>query len=142
VASIGAGARLGSVHDGLQQHGLAIPAGTYPSVGIAGLTLGGGLDILGRCHGVTSDRLVGARIVLADSRILNCDEHHPADLFWGLRGAGAGNFGVVTRLDFRTVAAPVATDLHATWTPAQAGAVIEAWQGSGRRLGPMSSRRA
>jgi FAD/FMN-containing dehydrogenase len=128
VACIGAGARLGTVYDGLQRHGLAIPAGTCPSVGIAGLALGGGLGILGRCHGLTSDRLVGAQIVLADGRILDCDEHHHADLFWALRGAGAGNFGVVTRLDFRTVPAPVATNLHATWTPAQAGAVIEAWQ--------------
>ncbi len=76
VATVGAGARLGDVYEALQEHGLAIPAGTCPPVGVAGLTLGGGLGILGRKYGVTSDRLVGAEIVLADGRILDCDEHH------------------------------------------------------------------
>jgi FAD/FMN-containing dehydrogenase len=127
-ATVGAGARLGAVYDALQERGLAIPGGTCPSVGIAGLTLGGGLGILGRSHGVTSDHLVGAEVVLADGRILRCDEHHHDDLFWALRGGGAGNFGVVTSLDFGTVPAPEATNVHATWPPSQAAAAIEAWQ--------------
>jgi FAD/FMN-containing dehydrogenase len=129
VATVGAGARLGDVYDALQQHGLAIPAGTCPPVGIAGLVLGGGLGILGRTYGVTSDRLVRAQIVLADGRILECDEHHDADLFWALRGAGAGNFGVVTSFQLRTVPAPDATNVHAAWPYSHAAAVIEAWQG-------------
>ena len=54
-ATIGAGARLGAVYDALDAHGLTIPAGCGPTVGIAGLTLGGGLGILGRLHGLTSD---------------------------------------------------------------------------------------
>jgi FAD/FMN-containing dehydrogenase len=128
VATVGAGARLGAVYETLDQHGLAIPAGTCPLVGIAGLALGGGLGILGRTYGVTSDRLVRAEIVLADGRILECDEDHHDDLFWALRGAGAGNFGVVTSLEFRTVPAPEATNIHATWPRSQAAAVIEAWQ--------------
>jgi FAD/FMN-containing dehydrogenase len=128
VATVGAGARLGDVYDALQQHRLAIPAGTCPPVGIAGLVLGGGLGILGRAYGVTSDHLVGAQIVLADGRILECDEHHDTDLFWALRGAGAGNFGVVTSFQFRTVPAPDATNIHAAWPYSRAAAVIEAWQ--------------
>jgi FAD/FMN-containing dehydrogenase len=128
VATIGAGARLGRVYDALQDHGLAIPAGTCPPVGIAGLALGGGLGILGRRHGLTSDHLVRARIVLADGRILDCDESHHGDLFWALRGAGAGNFGVVTSFDFRPVAAPDVTNVHATWPYSQAVALIGAWQ--------------
>jgi FAD/FMN-containing dehydrogenase len=128
VATVGAGARLGAVYDTLQDHGLAIPAGTCPPVGIAGLALGGGLGILGRTYGVTSDQLLRAQIVLADGRILECDENHHDDLFWALRGAGAGNFGVVTSFDFRTVPAPSATNVHATWPYSQAAAVIEAWQ--------------
>src|SRR5919108_499164 len=70
VATVGAGARLGEVYEGLQEHGLAIPAGTCPTVGVAGLTLGGGLGILGRTYGVTSDHLLRAEIVLADGRVL------------------------------------------------------------------------
>ena len=128
VATVGAGARLGQVYEALQDHGLTIPAGTCPSVGVAGLTLGGGLGILGRKYGVTSDRLLGAEIVLADGRILQCDEHHEEDLFWALRGAGAGNFGVVTSLVFRAVPAPDATNFHLAWSFAAASAVVEAWQ--------------
>jgi FAD/FMN-containing dehydrogenase len=129
VATVGAGARLGGVYDSLQEHGLAIPAGTCPPVGAAGLTLGGGLGILGRKYGITSDHLIAAVIVLADGRVLECDEHHEEDLFWALRGAGAGNFGVVTSLVFRTVPAPEATNFHLVWPLARAATLIEAWQG-------------
>ncbi len=128
LARIGAGARLGEVYEALQEHDLAIPAGTCPPVGVAGLTLGGGLGILGRRYGVTSDHLAGAQIVLADGRPIECDEAHHQDLFWALRGAGAGNFGVVTSLVFRTVPAPSVTNFHLAWPPSQAVAVIEAWQ--------------
>jgi FAD/FMN-containing dehydrogenase len=128
LAVVGAGARLGEVYDALQDHGLAIPGGTCPTVGMAGLTLGGGLGILGRKYGATSDRLMGAEIVLADGSILWCDEHHDQDLFWALRGAGAGNFGVVTSLVFRAVSAPDATNVHLAWPYSAAAEVIEAWQ--------------
>jgi FAD/FMN-containing dehydrogenase len=76
VATVGAGARLGDVYESLQEHGLAIPAGTCPPVGVAGLTLGGGLGILGRAYGVTSDHLIAVQIVLADGRVLECEENH------------------------------------------------------------------
>jgi FAD/FMN-containing dehydrogenase len=128
LAVVGAGARLGAVYEALQEHQLTIPAGTCPPVGVTGLTLGGGLGILGRSYGVTSDRLLGAQIVLADGRVLDCDNHHHPELFWALRGAGTGNFGVVTRLVFGTVPAPLVTNFHLTWPPAQAAALIEAWQ--------------
>jgi FAD/FMN-containing dehydrogenase len=127
-ATIGAGARLGEVYEALQEHGLAIPAGTCPDVGVAGLTLGGGLGILGRKYGTTSDSLAGAEIVLADGRILRCDEHHDEELFWALRGGGAGTFGVVTSLVFRAVTAPDATNVHLAWPFTRAASVIEAWQ--------------
>jgi FAD/FMN-containing dehydrogenase len=129
VATVGAGARLGEVYEALQQHDLTIPGGTCPPVGVAGLTLGGGLGILGRRYGVTSDHLIGAEVVLADGRILRCDDHHEEDLFWALRGAGAGNFGVVTTLVFRALPAPpTTTNVHLAWPYAQAAAVVEAWQ--------------
>ena len=126
--TVGAGARLGDVYDALAEHKLAIPAGTCPLVGIAGFTLGGGLGILGRKYGVLSDRLVRAEIVLADGRMLEADEHHHRDLFWALRGAGGGNFGVATSLELRTVPAPAVTNFHLTWAYADAAEVIDAWQ--------------
>jgi FAD/FMN-containing dehydrogenase len=128
IATVGAGARLGQVYDTLGDAGLTIPGGTCPSVGVAGLTLGGGLGILGRRYGVTSDRLIGAEVVLADGRVLRCDEHHHEDLFWGLRGAGAGNFGIVTSLVFWTVPTPEVTNFHLAWPFSSAGPAVEAWQ--------------
>jgi FAD/FMN-containing dehydrogenase len=128
VATVGAGARLGSLYDALQPHGLTIPAGSGHSVGIAGLTLGGGLGILGRKHGLTCDHLLRAQVVLADGQIVECDEHHNEDLFWGLRGAGCGNFGVVTSFVFRTVPAPPTTIFHLVWPLNRAGELIQAWQ--------------
>lgn len=129
VARIGAGASLGDVYEALHEHGLAIPAGTCPSVGIAGLTLGGGLGILGRKYGVTSDGLIGAEVALADGRVIRCDEHHDGDLFWALRGAGAGTLGVVTSLEFLTVPEPSATNFHLSWSYDHAADVVEAWHG-------------
>jgi FAD/FMN-containing dehydrogenase len=128
VATVGAGARLGDLYDALAAHDLTIPAGCGPTVGIAGLVLGGGLGILGRGHGLTSDHLLRAEVVLADGRVVACDDHHDDELFWALRGAGGGNFGVVTSLDFRTLGAPAATSFHLVWPHAQAAGVIHAWQ--------------
>ena len=142
VARVGAGARLGEVYQALQEHDLAIPGGTCPPVGVAGLTLGGGLGILGRRYGVTSDHLIGAEIVLADGRLLECDDHHNEELFWALRGAGAGNFGVVTTLVFRAVPAPpVTANMHLAWPYEQAAAVVGPGSG-GPRPDPTSWPRA
>jgi FAD/FMN-containing dehydrogenase len=128
VATIGAGARLGEVYDALGGQGLTIPAGCGPGVGIAGLTLGGGLGILGRTHGLTCDSLLAARIVLADGSAIACDGGQASDLFWALRGAGHGTFGVVTSLDFRTGPEPATTAFHLTWPSDHAERVIRAWQ--------------
>jgi FAD/FMN-containing dehydrogenase len=126
--TVGGGTRLGEVYGSLLEQDLTIPGGSCPSVGIAGLALGGGLGILGRRHGLTSDHLLSVRIVLANGRVLECDEHHDDDLFWALRGGGAGNFGVVTSLTFATIRAPAATNFHLTWPLSEAAPVIEAWQ--------------
>jgi FAD/FMN-containing dehydrogenase len=66
--------------------------------------------------------------VLADGRVVECDDHHDEELFWALRGAGGGNFGVVTSLVFSTLPAPAATSFHLVWPHTHATAVIEAWQ--------------
>jgi len=128
VATVGAGTRLGSLYDALQEHGLTVAAGCGPTVGIAGLTLGGGLGVLGRKHGLTCDQLLAAEVVLADGRVVDCDEHHDADLFWALRGAGGRQFGVATSLVFPTLPALPATTFHLVWPYTHAAAVIGAWQ--------------
>lgn len=128
VATVGAGARLRELYDALAGHRCTIPAGCGPTVGIAGLTLGGGLGLLGRQHGLTCDHLRGARVVLADGRVVECDDDHEQELWWALRGAGGGQFGVVTSLTFATVPEPISTCFHMTWTPAHLAAVVDAWQ--------------
>jgi FAD/FMN-containing dehydrogenase len=125
---VGAGARLGDVYDALDAEGVTVPAGCGPTVGIAGLTLGGGLGILGRKYGLTSDQLLAAEVVLADGRVVECDDEHGGDLFWALRGGGGGNFGVVTSFRFRTVPPPNATSFHLAWPHTDGPAVIAAWQ--------------
>jgi FAD binding domain/Berberine and berberine like len=127
VATIGAGAKLGAVYDALAERGVTIAAGCGPAVGIAGLTLGGGLGIMGRRDGLTSDQLLGAEVALADGRIVACDEDHDEDLFWALRGAGGGHFGVATSFTFRTVPAPEATAFDLRWRHATAE-LVQAWQ--------------
>jgi hypothetical protein len=128
AVTVGGGTRLGEVYGSLLERNLTIPAGSCPSVGIAGQALGGGLGIIGRKHGVTSDHLLGVQIVLADGRVLECDDHHEEDLFWALRGGGPGNFGVATALTFRTIRAPDATNFHLAWPLSNAAGVIDAWQ--------------
>ena len=108
--------------------GVTVPAGCGPSVGIAGLTLGGGIGVLGRKYGLTCDRLRRAQVVLADGSVVQCDEDHDPDLFWALRGAGGGNFGVVTSFVFETVTAPETTAFHLRWPFDQAVTLIETWQ--------------
>jgi FAD/FMN-containing dehydrogenase len=128
TVTVGAGARLADVYDALAAHDRTIAAGCGPTVGIAGLTLGGGLGILGRSHGLTADQLVAARAVLADGRIIDCDEHHHEDLFWALRGAGGGQLAAVTQLVLRTLPAPRVTGFHMVWPWTVGGIVIGAWQ--------------
>jgi FAD/FMN-containing dehydrogenase len=128
VVTVGAGTRLGGLYQALRAHDVTVPAGSCPSVGIAGLTLGGGLGILGRRYGLTADQLVAAQVVVADGRRIECDEHHDAELFWALRGGGAGQFGVVTSLVFRPCPAPAATNFRLVWPSPHAAAVIAAWQ--------------
>jgi FAD/FMN-containing dehydrogenase len=81
-------------------HGLALGFGDTGSVGIGGLTLGGGVGYLVRKHGLTIDDLLAAEIVTADGELLHVDADSHPDLFWAIRGGG-GNFGVATRFRFR-----------------------------------------
>jgi FAD/FMN-containing dehydrogenase len=127
-ATVGAGGMLRKLYKGLHTRRRTIPAGCGPNVGIAGLTLGGGLGVLGRAHGLTCDALTGAEVVLADGTLVRCDAGHEPDLFWALRGAGAGSFGVVTALRFATVPETEATAFQLTFPAAAAADLLCAWQ--------------
>jgi len=99
VATAQGGATTGAYTKAAGEHGLATGFGDTPTVGVAGLTIGGGLGFLSRAHGLTVDNLLGAEVVTADGRAVWTDaEAHP-DLFWALRGGGGG-LGVITRLRF------------------------------------------
>jgi FAD/FMN-containing dehydrogenase len=95
-----AGLTTGAYTAAVQAHGLVTGFGDTASVGVSGLTLGGGVGYLVRKHGLTIDNLLAAELVTADGQILEVDDERHPDLFWAIRGGG-GNFGVATRFKFR-----------------------------------------
>jgi FAD/FMN-containing dehydrogenase len=100
LVRIGGGAVWGDVAVALGAHGLSISSGDTASVGVGGLTLGGGIGWMVRAWGIAADQLVGAQVVTASGDIVEASETQNPDLFWALRGGG-GNFGIVTRFDFQ-----------------------------------------
>src|SRR5580704_7713052 len=100
VASVGGGTRIRDLLKATLAAGLYTPMGSCGSVGVAGLTLAGG-DTSGRgLYGTACDNLIGAQLVTADGEVRELGPETNEDLYWAIRGGG-GNFGVVTRLDFR-----------------------------------------
>ncbi|WIV58696.1 FAD-dependent oxidoreductase [Amycolatopsis nalaikhensis] len=127
-AVIGAGAKLKDVYAALGRAGRALPAGSCPTVGIAGLTLGGGIGVLSRKYGLTCDHLASAQVVTADGTVLTASADSEPDLFWALRGGGGGNFGIVTELTFDTDPAPNLTVFSLHFPAGSAADVLTAWQ--------------
>jgi FAD/FMN-containing dehydrogenase len=129
TATIGAGSQLIDVYAALAARGLTIPAGSCPSVGIAGHALGGGMGLAARKFGLTADNLVSAGIVTADGRLLTVSAHEHPDLYWALRGGGGGNFGVVTSFTFRVHRVPSTVAWFILGWPGSRGAdALAAWQ--------------
>jgi len=135
IARVGGGANVLDVYrDLVVKHGVAVPVGTCPTVGIGGLVLGGGFGRLMRRYGVTADSLRAATVVLADGSVARCSAALRPDLFWALRGGGAG-YAIVTELRFATrkPGDPLAFTLTFPWP--RAGAALDAWQRSLPRAG-------
>jgi hypothetical protein len=114
--TLGPGARNLTVYDNLRPPSRAVTHGRCANVGVAGLCLGGGIGFNMRLHGLTCDQLVETDILLADGRVLTLSETQNPDLFWAVRGAGGGNFGIHTSMTFQTFAVSTVTAFNISWT--------------------------
>jgi len=127
TAVVGAGVKLLDLYTALAAHGRALPAGSCPTVGVAGSTLGGGIGVVARPYGLTCDHLKAATVVTADGARPTVDGNHDADLFWALRGGGGGNGGIVTSFTFATVPAPAVTVFSLHFPASRTARVLRAW---------------
>ncbi|AKK28182.1 FAD-binding oxidoreductase [Mycobacterium sp. EPa45] len=135
TATVGAGLNQLEAVTGLGRAGFAAPTGTEGSVGLAGATLGGGFGLLTRNFGMASDNLLAAEVVVASAgggaEVVIADEKNNPDLLWALRGAGNGNFGIVTSLTYRIHPLAQAIFVVATWPGLNdLETVFDAWQRS------------
>jgi len=128
TVTVGTGIDLIDFYGGLAARGKAVPGGTCPTVGIAGLTLGGGVGALGRIYGLTCDNLRSLEVVTADGTPRTCDPATNQNLYWASRGGGGGNFGVATSFTFTTHDLTSLVLFFAPWPWAQAGKVVSGWQ--------------
>ncbi|KAK5797126.1 hypothetical protein F5H01DRAFT_315141 [Linnemannia elongata] len=107
IATVGAGNRLGPLYTKLWNAGeYLVPAGSCPGVGVGGHALGGGMGMVGRKYGMLSDNIVGLTMVDANGNIWKVNATSRPDLFWALRGAGGGSFGLVTEFRIQAYKAP------------------------------------
>jgi|CZKW01.1.fsa_nt_gi FAD/FMN-containing dehydrogenase len=125
---VGSGLDLIDLYNRLAARGLAVPGGSCPTVGIAGLALGGGVGVVSRLYGLTSDALESVQLVTADGSVLTCSSSRYSDLFWACRGGGGGNFGVATAFTFRTHRLRQLVLFFLSWPWSRAARVVNAWQ--------------
>jgi FAD/FMN-containing dehydrogenase len=130
VLTIGAGTSLGAAYQAVAKRGLALAAGSCPTVGISGHTLGGGYGLLARPLGLTADNLLDVTLVDAEGRVVEADASHEPDLFWACRGGGGGSFGIATQFRFRLHPVARVVTFKAAWTLplAEARGLFRAWQ--------------
>lgn len=106
TATLGGGTTNHEVFEATHGGELVLPGGTCPSVGVGGLTLGGGIGYNTHWAGLTCDRLRASRIVAASGELLELDESHHRDLLWACRGGAGGSFGINTRFTFELARLP------------------------------------
>ncbi|WP_141504729.1 FAD-binding oxidoreductase [Paenibacillus luteus] len=123
------GNRVGRIANTLARQGFIAPFGDSPTVGIGGITLGGGIGPLQRSIGLISDNLLALEMVDAKGKVIRANKNCNSDLLWASRGGGGGNFGVYTKYKFKVHRAPVkATVYRVTWPWNQFEEVLKAWQ--------------
>lgn len=128
LARAGGGLLWGEFDRATQEHGLHTPGGRVTTTGLGGFTTGGGYGWTSSKCGLACDNLVAAEVVTADGRVLTASESENSDLFWGIRGGG-GNFGIVTRFDFRLHdLGPIVLAGLALWPLERAHEVLPAWR--------------
>jgi FAD/FMN-containing dehydrogenase len=128
TVTVGTGIDLVNFYSGLAAHGKAVPGGSCPTVGIAGLTLGGGIGVLSRIYGLTCDNLRSLDVVTAAGDTLTCSPTSNEPLYWASRGGGGGNFGVATSFTFGTHDLTTVVLFFLGWPWSDAGRVISGWQ--------------
>lgn len=132
TVKIEAGANLGSVYRRLGEQGVTIPAGTESSVGVVGLTLGGGIGMLSRPFGLTCDNLIEIEMVGASGHegatIIQANRQKNSDLLWASCGGGGGNFGIVTALTFKLHPISNVAIFSITWSWEDFERAFDAWQ--------------
>lgn len=126
--TVGAGTLLGDLYAALAAQGQMVPAGTCPTVGVAGHVYGGGFGLHARKYGLLADNLISVNVALADGRLVTASSSTNSDLFWAIRGGGGGNLGYATSFTFRThpVGALSAFKFEYPW--AQGRQAFRAWQ--------------
>jgi len=123
------GNRVGRIVDTLARQGFIAPFGDSPTVGIGGITPGGGIGPLQRTTGLISDNLIELEMVDAKGRVIRANNKRNSDLLWASRGGGGGNFGVYTKYKFKVLPAPShATVFRITWPWEQFEKVVKKWQ--------------
>jgi FAD/FMN-containing dehydrogenase len=100
IARVQAGATSGDLIEAARPHGLALSTGDTASVGLGGLTTGGGIGFMVRKHGLAIDNLISAQVVTASGDVVTASASEHSDLFWAIRGGG-GNFGIITEFEFQ-----------------------------------------
>jgi len=129
IATVEAGIRVGTLVRMLAQEGFLAPFGDSSTVGIGGISTGGGITAIQRTAGVISDNILAATIVNADGEIMHVSENENPDLLWAIRGGGGGNFGIITSYTFTIRRAPAEVGIfQIIWPWEQLDEVIDVWQ--------------